>query len=41
MSIWLDIKILCLTIKKVIMREGINQPGHSTIDVFRGNDGKE
>jgi lipopolysaccharide/colanic/teichoic acid biosynthesis glycosyltransferase len=41
MSIWLDIKILCLTIKKVIMREGINQPGHSTIEVFRGNDGKE
>ena len=41
MSIWLDIKILCLTIKKVIMLEGINQPGHSTIEVFRGNDGKE
>tara|TARA_Y200000002_G_C22681745_1_gene664394 strand:+ start:2352 stop:2954 length:603 start_codon:yes stop_codon:yes gene_type:complete len=41
MSIWLDIKILCLTIKKVIMREGINQPGHSTIEAFRGNDGKE
>ena len=37
-SILLDIKILLLTIKKVIMREGINQVGQSTMESFKGND---
>jgi len=37
-SIWLDIKILCLTVKKVIKREEINQVGHSTMENFKGND---
>jgi len=37
-SILLDIKILWLTIKKVIMREGINQVGQSTMESFKGND---
>jgi lipopolysaccharide/colanic/teichoic acid biosynthesis glycosyltransferase len=37
-SIWLDIKILGLTIWKVIRREGINQPGQATVEEFRGGD---
>ena len=37
-SIWLDIKILCITVKKVIKREEINQVGHSTMENFKGND---
>ena len=37
-SIWLDIKILWLTVKKVIMRDGINQVGQSTMESFKGND---
>ena len=37
-SIWLDIKILWLTVKKVIMRDGINQDGQATAEYFKGND---
>ena len=40
-SIWLDIKILWLTIKKVIMRDGINQVGQSTMENFKGNDNEK
>jgi len=40
-SIWLDIKILWLTVKKVIMRDGINQVGHSTMESFKGNDNEK
>lgn len=36
-SIVLDIKILILTILKVLKREGINQPGHATAEEFMGN----
>ena len=36
-SLWLDIKILFLTIKKVFVREGISQDGQATTDVFKGN----
>ena len=36
-SIWLDIKILFMTIKKVITRSGINQDGQATIKNFKGN----
>lgn len=35
-SFFLDIKILFLTVKKVIRSEGINQPGNATIEMFRG-----
>jgi len=35
-SPWLDIKILLLTLWKVIKREGISQPGHATMDEFQG-----
>ena len=36
-SVWLDIKILFLTIKKVITRSGINQDGQATMEKFKGN----
>jgi lipopolysaccharide/colanic/teichoic acid biosynthesis glycosyltransferase len=35
-SIWLDIKILFLTVKKVVVREGISAEGHSTMPEFKG-----
>ena len=35
-TMWLDLKILALTVWKVIKREGINQPGHSTMKEFMG-----
>jgi sugar transferase EpsL len=35
-SLWLDIKILFLTLWKVVTREGISQPGHATMDEFQG-----
>lgn len=35
-SLWLDIKILILTLWKVLKREGISQPGHATAQEFRG-----
>ena len=40
-SIWLDIKILWLTVKKVIMRDGINQVDQSTMENFKGNDNEK
>jgi len=36
-SIWLDIKILWMTVKKVIMREGVNQDGYATTEYFKGS----
>lgn len=36
-SLWLDIKIIFLTIWKVFRREGISQPGHVTAEEFLGN----
>jgi lipopolysaccharide/colanic/teichoic acid biosynthesis glycosyltransferase len=36
-SFWLDLKIIWMTIKKVIAREGINAPGHATTENFKGN----
>jgi sugar transferase EpsL len=35
-SFWLDIKILLLTLWKVVTREGISQPGHATMEEFQG-----
>lgn len=37
-SLWLDIKILWLTVKKVLVREGISAPGDATMPVFTGSD---
>ena len=36
-SLWLDIKIIGLTIIKVLRQEGISQPGQATAQHFRGN----
>jgi lipopolysaccharide/colanic/teichoic acid biosynthesis glycosyltransferase len=36
-SFWLDMKILWLTVWKVISGEGISQPGRATMDEFMGN----
>jgi len=36
-SIWLDIKILWLTVKKVILRDGVSQNNHVTMDKFKGS----
>ena len=35
-SLWLDIKIIFLTIIKAIKGEGISQPGHATMEEFKG-----
>ena len=37
-SIWLDIKILLLTVKKVLIREGISAEGEVTMSKFKGNE---
>ncbi|MFT8275899.1 sugar transferase [Kerstersia gyiorum] len=35
-SLWLDIKILWLTVKKVIIRDGISAEGSATMEKFQG-----
>ncbi len=37
LSFWLDIKIIWLTIAKVLRREGISQPGQASMEPFKGN----
>ncbi|PTA50716.1 sugar transferase [Shewanella morhuae] len=37
-SFWLDIKILLLTVKKVLVKEGISAEGHVTIEPFTGQE---
>jgi sugar transferase EpsL len=39
-SIWLDIKILFLTVKKVFKSEGISHSGHVTMEKFKGSSNK-
>jgi lipopolysaccharide/colanic/teichoic acid biosynthesis glycosyltransferase len=36
-SIWLDVKIIGLTLLKVLKREGISQPGQATAELLKGN----
>ena len=36
-SFFLDLKILFLTVKKVLVRDGISAEGHVTTEYFRGN----
>jgi lipopolysaccharide/colanic/teichoic acid biosynthesis glycosyltransferase len=36
-SLWLDLKILFMTIGTVFKREGVSHEGHATMDKFRGN----
>lgn len=40
-NIWLDLKILLLTLIKALKRDGISAPGHATMPEFRGNLGCE
>jgi lipopolysaccharide/colanic/teichoic acid biosynthesis glycosyltransferase len=35
-SLWLDLKILVITLWKVVRREAISQPGHATAEEFLG-----
>lgn len=35
-SLWLDLKIIVLTIWKILTREGISQPGQATAEKFKG-----
>lgn len=39
-SLFLDLKIMFMTLKKVVTGEGISQAGHVTAEPFRGNDTK-
>jgi lipopolysaccharide/colanic/teichoic acid biosynthesis glycosyltransferase len=41
LSLWLDVKIMFLTLWQIILRKGINQPGHATMPEFMGNGRKE
>ena len=36
-SLWLDVKILLLTVDAMLRRRGINAQGHATMPPFRGN----
>jgi lipopolysaccharide/colanic/teichoic acid biosynthesis glycosyltransferase len=36
LSFWLDLKILALTVRKIIVREGISQAGQATMEEFMG-----
>lgn len=38
LSLWLDFKILLMTVKKVVTREGISAQGEATMPAFRGSD---
>ncbi|HEX4945033.1 MAG TPA: sugar transferase [Blastocatellia bacterium] len=39
-SFWLDIKILALTVWKIMQRDGINEPGQATAQEFMGSQTK-
>ena len=36
-TFWLDLKIIFLTIKKILLKEGITGPGEATMSKFKGN----
>jgi lipopolysaccharide/colanic/teichoic acid biosynthesis glycosyltransferase len=36
-SLWLDVKIIALTLKKVVVKEGISAPGEATMSKFSGS----
>jgi sugar transferase EpsL len=36
-TLWLDLKIIFLTLLKIVKRDGINQPGAATMKPFEGN----
>lgn len=36
-SLWVDLKVIFITIKKVFIREGISEEGHATMELFNGS----
>lgn len=40
-SLWLDVRIIFLTIGKVVTRKDITQPGQATMENFQGNAGDQ
>ncbi len=38
-SLWLDVRIIALTVRKILKREGINQEGEATAEEFKGTEG--
>ena len=40
-SLWLDVKILVLTVRKVLARDGISAAGEATMPPFTGSTGRE
>jgi lipopolysaccharide/colanic/teichoic acid biosynthesis glycosyltransferase len=36
-SLWLDVRILCLTVRKVLVRDGISAAGEATMPRFEGD----
>ena len=40
-TFWLDLRILLLTLAKVVQREGISQPGYATAEEFMGSPEKK
>ncbi|MES2319260.1 MAG: sugar transferase [Pseudomonadota bacterium] len=37
-TLWLDVRIIALTLKKVVVKEGISAPGEATMPRFLGSD---
>ena len=40
LSFWLDIRIIFMTLWKILKREGVSQPGHATMEEFYGTQGE-
>ena len=40
LSFWLDIRIIFMTLWKILRREGVSQPGHATMEEFYGAQGE-
>lgn len=40
-SLWLDLRILFLTVKKVLIKEGISQENNATMEAFKGSSQSE
>lgn len=36
-SIWLDVRIILMTVRKILLREGISSPGEATMPEFMGS----
>lgn len=36
LSLWIDLKVIFLTVKKVLIREGISEEGQATMEAFNG-----